>query len=117
MCGPASPQIDEKAFETLLKATGTDGDEWGFPRAAGLKVLESPQANAPVMETLGMNLVRVLPDDGPVGAQPPAMLRVVTPSGKTGYVQLGELLPVVFDQMCYIKDAAGWKITGYAGGE
>jgi hypothetical protein len=21
------------------------------------------------------------------------------------------------DQVCFVKDAAGWKITGYAGGE
>jgi hypothetical protein len=117
MCGPASPQIDEKAFEALIKATGTDGEEWGFPRAAGLEVRGTAQATAPVIEKLGMHLVRVMPGDGAVGAQPPAMLRVVMPSGKTGYVAIGDLLPVVFDQMCYLKDAAGWKITGYAGGE
>jgi hypothetical protein len=115
MCGPASPQLDEAAFEALIKATGTDAEEWGFPQSAGLEVRAAAQPNAPVIETLGMNLVRVMPEEP--GNQPPAMLRVVGPSGKVGYVPIAALSPVVFDQMCYIKDAGGWKITGYAGGE
>jgi hypothetical protein len=116
MCGPASPQIDDAAFETLVKATGTDGDEWGFPRAAGLEVRAEARSGTPIIEKLGMHLVRVIPEDNNA-TQPPEMLRVVTPVGKTGYVAMDELLPAVFDQMCYVKDAAGWKITGYVGGE
>jgi hypothetical protein len=117
MCGPASPQIDEPAFEALIKATATDAEEWGFPHAAGLEVRATPQPNAPIIETLGMHLVRVLPDDNAGGSQPPAMLKVVGPSGKIGYVPINALLPVVFDQLCYTKDSGGWKIAGYSGGE
>ncbi len=71
--------------------------------------------DAPVSETLGMNLVRVYPEDNTT-TEPQTMLRIVTPSGKTGYVPMMALLPIVTDQLCYIKDAGGWKITGYAGG-
>ncbi len=116
MCGPASPQLDEAAFETLIKATETDAEEWGFPLSPGLEVRAAARSNAPVIETLGMNLVRVFPE-APVGDQPPEMLRVVGPSGKVGYVPLVALAPIVFDQMCYVKQGGTWKITGYAGGD
>jgi hypothetical protein len=122
MCGPASPKIDETAFQNLIKATATDAEEWGYPTSAGLEVRAAPQPNAPVIEKLGLNLVRVLPDEvagGPAPStnQPPPMIRVVGPSGKTGFLPAEALQPVVFDQMCYVKDASGWKIAGYAGGE
>lgn len=124
MCAPASPKIDEAAFQELIKATATDAEEWGYPTSARLEVRAAPQPNAPIIETLGLNLVRVLPDDndsGPAPApapnQPPPMLRVVGPSGKVGFVPGDALQPVVFDQLCYVKDPGGWKITGYAGGE
>jgi hypothetical protein len=116
VCGPASPQLDEDKFEALIKATETDAEEWGFPLSAGLEVRAAAQPNAPVIETLGMNLVRVYPEE-PVGNQPPEMLRVVGPSGKVGYVPLTALSPIVFDQLCYVKQGGHWKITGYAGGE
>jgi hypothetical protein len=118
MCGPASPQIDEDKFEALIKATATGAEEWGFPHAAGLEVRAAPKPNAPVIETLGMHLIRVMPDDdNSSSSQPPEMMRVVGPSGKIGYVPVDSLLPVVFDQLCYSKDSGDWKIAGYSGGE
>jgi hypothetical protein len=115
MCGPANPQIDEAEFESLIKATGTDAEEWGFPHTTGLEVRAAPQPNAPIIETLGMHLVRVMPEDDDGSAT--SMLRVVGPSGKVGYVPVNALLPVVFDQLCYIKEPGGWKIAGYSGSE
>jgi hypothetical protein len=41
----------------------------------------------------------------------------VTPSGKVGYALEDQLSSLDNDQICYIKDATGWKIAGYAGGE
>ena len=116
MCGPAGPKLDENAFEALTKATGTDAGDWAFPVAPNLEVRGAPQPNAPVVEKLGLNLVRVLPDPPPANPQqaPPAFLRVVTPAGKTGFVATESLSPLGFDQLCYVKDATGWKITGYA---
>lgn len=116
MCGPASPHVDEPAFEALLKATESDAEEWGFPLTPRLEVRAAAQPNAPVIETLGMNLVRVYPEE-PTGNKPPEMLRVVGPSGKVGYVPLTALAPIMFDQICYVKQGVSWKITGYTGGE
>jgi len=115
MCGPASPQIDEQSLVALIKDTGTDADEWAFPNADRLEVRAEPKADAPVAETLGLILVRVYPEENN-STEPQTMLRIVTPSGKLGYVPMMAVLPIVTDQLCYIKDAGGWKIAGYAGG-
>jgi hypothetical protein len=116
-CGPADPDVDPKAFEALGKATQTDPSEWGYPLKAGAEVHAAAQANAPVVEKLGMNLVRVLSDSGQQGdANQPAMLHVALPDGKSGFVDAQELAPLGGDQMCYSKDAGGWKIAGYLGG-
>jgi hypothetical protein len=121
LCGPAGPTIDEKAFETLTKETGTDPGDWGFPVSPNVEVRSAAQANAPVVEKLGMALVRVLPEEPPQGnaaPNPPAFIRVVAPSGKTGFVPAESISPIGFDQLCYVKDASGgWKITGYLGGD
>ncbi len=116
-CAPADPIIDPKAFEALGKATQTDPSEWGYPLKDGLDVHTAAQANSPVIEKLGMNLVRVLPDNSaPTDANEPFFLHVATPSGKTGYVDAQSLTPLGGDQMCYAKDAGGWEIVGYFGG-
>jgi hypothetical protein len=119
MCGPAGPQIDGQAFEALIKQTGTDPGDWAFPVAPNLEVRSAGQPNAPVIEKLGMHLIRVIADPPPANAaqQPPAFVRVVTPSGKTGFVAIEAISPIGFDQLCYIKDASGWKITGFAAAE
>lgn len=115
MCGPASAQIDEQSLVALIKDTGTDADEWAFPNGDKLEVRAEPKTDAPVSETLGLVLVRVYPEENN-STEPPTMLRIVTPSGKLGYVTMTAVLPIVTDQLCYIKEAGGWKIAGYAGG-
>jgi hypothetical protein len=116
-CAPADPIIDPAAFETLVKATGTDPSEWGYPTTGSVDVHAGPAANTPVAEKLGMNLLRVLPDTTQSSnPSAPLFLHVATPSGKTGYVDGQSLSPLGGDQMCYVKDASGWKIAGYLGG-
>jgi hypothetical protein len=41
----------------------------------------------------------------------------VTPSGKVGYVPIDTVSPLGNDQLCYVKDATGWKIAGFVGGD
>jgi hypothetical protein len=45
------------------------------------------------------------------------MLKIVLPSGKTGFVSADTLAPLGADQMCFIKDGAAWKIAGFIGGD
>jgi hypothetical protein len=120
MCSPATPAFDDKAFEQLLKTTGTDPFEWGYPNAPQVEVRGSDADNAPVIDKLGAALVRILPetgDDQPPPTAPPTTLRIVTPAGKTGYVAADAVQPLAVDQLCYVKDASGWKIAGYVGGD
>jgi hypothetical protein len=116
-CAPADPTIDPVALEALGKATQTDPSEWGYPLQDGVELHTEAAPNAPVIEKLGMNLLRVLPDSG-AAADPhaPLMLHVATPSGNTGFVDAQALAPLGGDQMCYAKDGNGWKIAGYFGG-
>ena len=45
-------------------------------------------------------------------------MRVVTPSGKVGFVMAEAINPLGSDQLCYGKDVTGtWKIVGMIGGE
>jgi hypothetical protein len=116
-CAPADPIVDQKAFEALGKATQTDPSDWGYPTKEALEVHAAAQANSPVIEKLGINLVRVLPDNGPpADTNEPFFLHVATPSGKSGFIDAQALAPLGGDQICYTKDAGGWKIVGYFGG-
>jgi len=117
ICSPADPNIDAKAFEALGAATQTDPSEWGYPLKDGTEVRSAPQPNAPVIEKLGLNLVRVLPDTAPPSdAGQPAFLHVATPSGKAGFIAMDSIAPLGGDEMCYAKEAGAWKIAGYFGG-
>jgi hypothetical protein len=118
MCAPANPEIDPKAFEALLDTTQTNPAEWGYPMKDGLEVRSAPKPDAPATEKLGMTLVRVIPAAAPPGDanQAQTFLPVVTPTGKTGFVAIEAFAGLGGDEMCYSKDAGGWKITGYFGG-
>jgi len=113
LCAPADPAFDGRAFNELLKATSTDPSDWGYPVSSDVEVRAQPQANAPVVDKLGLAFVRVMPEGGP---NVPTFLRVVTPSGKAGFVPVDTIAPLGNDQICYVKDASGWKIGGYIGG-
>ncbi len=115
-CAPASPTVDAQAAGALLQQTDTGPDEWGFPVEQTIEVRAAPAPNAQVVERLGMILVRVLADSPPPSAGAPAFLHVALPSGKTGFIAADSLAPLVTDQICYVKDASGWKIAGYIGG-
>ncbi len=116
-CGPADPIIDPAAFEALGKATQTVPPDWGYPTKDGVEIHADAKPDSPVVEKLGMTLIHVLPDTaGPANPNDPFFLHVATPSGKSGYLDAQLLLPLGGDQMCYTKDASGWKIAGYLGG-
>jgi hypothetical protein len=112
VCSPADPAFDGKAFNELLASTKTDAGEWGYPVSADVEVRATPQANAPVIEKLGAVFVRIVTEGA---SNIPTFLRVVTPSGKAGFVSVDSIAPIGNDQLCYVRDAGGWKIGGYIG--
>jgi hypothetical protein len=116
-CAPALPGFDAKAMEALLQQTETDPTEWGYPAQNGIEVRAAAQPNAPVVEKLGMYLVRVLADTAPSpGAGAPSFMHIALPDGKTGYIPASALVALVSDQICYSKQGGNWKIAGYIGG-
>jgi hypothetical protein len=112
ICAPADPAFNGQEFDALLKATQTDANDWGYPVSAGLDVHATPQANAPVIDKLALNFVRVMPE---ATAAAPSYLRIVTPAGKIGFVTADSIAPLGNDQICYVKDGGGWKVGGYIG--
>jgi len=116
ICGPGEPAFEDTAFEELVKATNTDPSEWGYPVRDGVEVRSGFEPTSPVTEKLGLHLVRAYPDDSPTGAVHGDVLRIVTPSGKLGYIAVDALLPLATDQLCYIKEGNAWKIAGVLGG-
>ncbi|RAI35863.1 hypothetical protein CH338_18560, partial [Rhodoplanes elegans] len=67
-CAPAAPAFDGKAFEQLLKSTRSDVFDWAYPALPDLPVRSGAGADAPVVETLGAVLVRVVAEPPPGGA-------------------------------------------------
>jgi hypothetical protein len=116
ICAPAEPEFNGEQFEALLKSTGTEDADWGFPVEPGLEMRAGARPNTPAVEKLGMHLVRVIEDESAANAQPP-MLKVVAPSGKTGFVPADAISPLGGDSICYVKEGGAWKIVGFIGGE
>jgi len=114
MCAPALPTFDEMAAAQVAKDTGTSPGEWGYPTKPDVEVRAAAKADAPVIEKLGVHLIRVMGEQD-AAAPDSGFLRVVTPSGKVGYVSEELVSSLQTDQICYVKDATGWKIAGFAG--
>jgi hypothetical protein len=114
MCSPADPGLDQRAAERLFRATGTQPFEWAYTTRPGVEARAAPQADAPVVETLaGIQLIRIMSHDAP--SAPTTFVRVVTPGGKLGYAP-ADSVNGWQSQICYVKDARGWKIAGLVGG-
>ena len=116
-CAPAEPSFDEKAADELANTTHTDAADWAFPIRDGIEVRAAAKPDAAVVDKLGLYLVRVLADELPANAVMATFLKVMTPSGKVGYVPFDAILPIGGEQLCYVREAGAWKITGFFGGE
>jgi flagellar motor protein MotB len=116
ICSPGDPVFSENEFEELIKATGTEEEDWGIPAQDGLEMRATAQPNSAVVEKLGLHFVRVLEDSTSGNAKDP-MLKVVSPAGKTGFVPADAIMPLGNDQICYAKEGGNWKIVGFIGGE
>jgi hypothetical protein len=106
LCAPGEPAYNAAAFAELLKSTQSDVSEWGYTLSPATEVHDKPQASAPVIEKLA-------PENASGSA---AYQRIITPSGKAGFVTIDAVAPLGNDQLCYVKDGGAWKIGGYIGG-
>jgi hypothetical protein len=113
VCAPAEPLFNEPDLQNAIKATGTDAPDWAYLLVPNVPLRERPQADAPARERLPQVFVRMLPNGAADDTS--KMLRIVAPSGKTGYVSSDAVAPLGTDQICYMRTADGWKIGGYIG--
>ena len=116
ICAPGQPQFNDDDFGALIKATGTEEGDWAYTTQAGLEMRATAQANSAVVEKLGSHFVRVMDDEAAQNQQVP-MMKIVTPSGKIGYVPADAISPLGSDEMCYAKEGGAWKIAGFMGSE
>ena len=114
VCAPGQPAFDGNAADQLLNATNSDPADWFFPIRDGIEVRSEAKQDAPVVDKLGLYLVLVLIDE--VSAQE-VFFKVLTPSGKVGYVLANAVRPIGDDQLCYVQESGTWKIAGFYGGE
>jgi hypothetical protein len=117
ICAPGDPGFDGAVADQLANETQTDASDWAYPVRDGIEVRDSTNATAPVIEKLGLHLVRLLPDASPANVVKATHLKVMTPTGKIGFVPNDLVLQLINPQICYLKDASGWKIAGYNGEE
>ena len=59
---PAEASFDEVAADELADATQTDATDWVFPIRDGVEVRSGDRQDAAVIETLGLYLMRVIPE-------------------------------------------------------
>jgi hypothetical protein len=123
ICAPGGPKFDQKAADALETATQTQPSDWAFPIRDRIDVRGAPAApkagvkkkleQARVIDTLGLHLIWVYPD--PAAKEGDDTVRIVTPSGKVGYVLNEDIRQVYSDQVCYVKEGNAWKIAGVIG--
>jgi hypothetical protein len=115
-CAPARPSYDGVAFAKLLHATYTGSTDWAFPRADKIPVRGAPEPRSAAIGTLGMHFIQFLGYAGIDNEPSPGHVqwaRIITPDAKVGFVAPGSLMSLAAEQLCYIKDLVGWRITGY----
>ncbi len=116
-CAPADPAIDQNAFQALANATGTEPSgmglsEQGRRRSACRRAAEFAGGRES-SAWFWSACCRTAAPPNPISRRScmsrrrPARPAISTPQ---------TLAPLGGDQMCYTKDAGGWKIAGYFGG-
>ena len=115
LCAPARPRYNEKAFEALLKRTDTSAlGDW---EAIGpnVNVHAAPRHTSPVIEQTGLIFIRTehRQSDGALRG----WKRVVTPSGKPGFIREDSISSIFEAQLCAAKNNRGeWRIVYWVGG-
>jgi hypothetical protein len=60
MCSATAASFDDKDLANVAQVTKTDSADWSYPTTAGVEVHGAATPKAPVVDKLGLYLVRVL---------------------------------------------------------
>lgn len=113
--GPAADAAVVETLGSVLVRVLPDEIPPGAPPSAPTQA--PPGAGAPAGGGQIPPAQQAQPPQAPPGPDTVPPLKVVTPGGKVGWVSADAVRPLLTEQFCYVKDAAGWKIGGYLGGE
>lgn len=118
VCGPIAADLaDEDAFEQARQKieTGDEGADWYFTLAS-TDVTKAPgDTGAPIakISTIALPMLSSFPaaKDGQPAPQP-THIEVLLPSGKSGWIPIAAVRPLVTDRLCYVTTPSGeWKIA------
>jgi len=119
VCGPAAAEVtDDAIFEQARKKIESGGEEaeWYFTLAE-TGVTGSPNDAGPPIANIGHVALPVLTVYPPTQGSPPTRpthFEVLLPSGKSGWVPVSAVRPLVTDRLCYAKRPNGdWRIAIY----
>jgi len=116
VCGPSIATLDDPdAFDAAKEKIGADDTtEWYVIFDDNTKVSATPTGAGAPVGTIGPAALPVLAyypaarDSGP----PPTHLKVLLPSGKSGWIPVSAAMPLATDRLCYALTAKGdWKIA------
>jgi hypothetical protein len=114
VCGPiAAEVVDDKVYQQARKnvETGDEGADWYFTLAETSVAKAPGDAGAPLAKVgvVAMPLVSTYP---PTPAPQVSHVEMLLPSGKSGWVPVASVLPLVADRLCYARTPSGeWKIA------
>lgn len=116
-CGPPAPKYSAKAFEKLLKDTGSDVFDWSYPAHAHVIVREKGEAGLREIGKLTDNYTFTdLAARGEKFDFAKDWTAVILNDGTRGFVAPGELLTPLDPRLCFVKRNGNWLIAGYVGG-
>jgi hypothetical protein len=118
VCGPTIATLDDPdAFEAAKQKIGADDSiQWYVTVDDDTSVSATPAGTGAPVGHIGPAALPVLAsypeqrDSGP----PPSHLKVLLPSGKSGWIPVTAAIPLESDRLCYALTASGdWKIAGF----
>jgi len=119
VCGPTGAALsDAAAFEKSRQRIGADETiEWYFT-VMDVTATANPGAGAPVGKASAAIAVPVLNAYPPAvegqPAKPVTHVQVLLPIGKSGWIPISVLRPLVADRLCYAHGGDGnWKIVAF----
>jgi hypothetical protein len=120
VCGPMLAGLkDDKVFDQARKKieTAQETADWYFTLAE-TSVAKAPGDTGPPVAKLSTVALPILQVHPPTSeGQTPAAathLEVLLPSGKTGWIKVGEARPLYSDRLCYARTPQGdWKIAAF----
>jgi len=117
VCGPMVATVDDDVLDNARQKIGADDSvEWYFT-TANASVTATPAGGATVghADQLALPVLDVYPQAAQGQPEPPVThLKVLLPSGKSGWIPVSAALPLVTDRLCYALMPNGdWKIAGF----